>query len=271
MDVHDANILVHTKMAALYDEREPHFRPENQQRVRKVLEQLRLAYGGRLLDVGCGTGFIVNLAADLFDEVTGIDITPAMLARVDVSRGNVRILEADAAKMPLEGASCDVASAYAFFHHLQDVAPVLREIARVLRPGGCLYADLEPNRDFWLNATAAEACIGGDASRLVLDEIDSVCHTDDRVAKDFDIPQHVFNLAEYNKSLTGGIDADDFADTARDCGFSEVTASYHWYAGQGKITHGISEQAADTIDAYLQEALPLSRGLFKYLRFLAVK
>lgn len=271
MDVRDANILVHSKMAAGYNEREPHFRPENKAAVRAILEQLRRSYGGRLLDVGCGTGFIINLAADLFEAIEGIDITQAMLARVDTSRGHVRVREADAAAMPFESGCFDVASAYAFFHHLRNIGPVLREIHRVLRPGGCLYADLEPNRHFWTNITAVEKELGPDASLLVRDEVASVCHTDDRVAEEFDIPQAVFNLAEYNKSITGGIDPDEFAKETKAAGFAEVTATYVWYAGQGKVLHGVSTQAAVTVDAYLREALPLSRGLFKYLRFKAVR
>ena len=38
MDVRDANILVHSKMAASYNEKEPHFRRENRQQVRAILE-----------------------------------------------------------------------------------------------------------------------------------------------------------------------------------------------------------------------------------------
>ena len=270
MDVRDANILVHSTLASCYNEREPHFRPENRAKVRSVLESLRAAHGPRLLDVGCGTGFVIDLAADLFDEIHGVDITPAMMARIDASRAHVHLHEADAAAMPFEADRFDVVSAYAFFHHLQDLEPVLREIHRVLRPGGGLYADLEPNRHFWAAISSVRGLVGPGTSTLVTDEIGSVCHTDDRVADEFGIPQDVFNLAEYNKSITGGIDPDEFTDLARRAGFASVTATYQWYAGQGKILHGVSAEVAEAVDRYLREALPLSRGLFKYLRFVAV-
>lgn len=147
MDVRDANVVVHSRMAAQYNEREPHFRPENKATVRARLQALRSEFGGRLLDVGCGTGFIIDIAADLFDVVRGIDLTPAMLDRVQL-RPNVQVFCGDAAELPFGAADFDVVSAYSFLHHLQNLAPVLSEVHRVLRPGGCLYADLEPNRHF---------------------------------------------------------------------------------------------------------------------------
>ena len=64
--------------------------PKTKARVRARLQDLRAEFGGRLLDIGCGTGFIIDLAADQFDDVRGIDLTPAMLARV-LSRPNVQV------------------------------------------------------------------------------------------------------------------------------------------------------------------------------------
>jgi len=270
MDVRDANIVVHSKMAASYNEKEPHFRPENRQQVRAILEGLRREFGGRLLDMGCGTGFIIGLAADLFDTIDGVDITAAMLARVPKAP-HVHVQEADASKTPFEASRFDLVTAYSFFHHLQDMGAVAAEAFRVLRPGGGLYVDLEPNRHFWTTITAVEQDIDASSSRLVRDEIESVLHTDDRVAGEYEIPQDVFNLAEYNKALTGGINPEEFSGVLRSIGFTRVTTTYKWFAGQGKVLHGVSADAAFTVDRYLRDALPLSRGLYKYLQFNAVK
>ena len=90
-DVIAANIEVHTRMASTYQSNEPHFRPENRAKVRGVLETLAArAGGGRLLDVGCGTGFVIDLARDLFRRIDGVDVTPAMLQRVELQRERVR-------------------------------------------------------------------------------------------------------------------------------------------------------------------------------------
>ena len=270
MDARDANILVHSKMAASYNEKEPHFRPENRQQVRTILEGLRKEFGGRLLDIGCGTGFIIGLATDLFDEINGVDITTAMLARVPKAP-NVHVQEADASKVPFEAGRFDLVSAYSFFHHLEDMGAVAAEAFRVLRPGGGLYIDLEPNRHFWEAITAVQTQIGPSSSKLVRDEVESVLHTDDRVAGEFEIPQEVFNLAEYNKNMTGGINPEEFTELLRSKGFTRVETTYKWFAGQGKVLHGVSAAAAATVDQYLRDALPISRGLYKYLAFRAVK
>src|SRR5688572_19404058 len=92
-----ANIDVHSRMADSYNTAEPHFRPENQAKVRKLLEDLRRRSGNnRLLDLGCGTGFILGLAKDLFEELHGVDVTQAMLDKVDRSSGNIHLHNAPA-------------------------------------------------------------------------------------------------------------------------------------------------------------------------------
>jgi len=202
--------------------------------------------------------------------VRGIDLTPAMLARVK-PRPNVRVYPGDAAHLPFGAAEFDVVSAYSFFHHLQDLDPVLAEAHRVLRPGGCLYVDLEPNRYFWLNAMSVRDAVGPSTSALARDEVASVLDTSARVEAEFGIPADVFDLAEYNKSITGGIDPDEFAAKAKRAGFGRVEVTYEWFGGQGRILHGVSAAAAAHVDDYLRQALPLSRGLYKYLRFRAIK
>ena len=113
--------------------------------------------------------------------------------------------------------------------------------------------------------------VTAESDQLVRDEVASVCHTGDRVEQDYGIPVEVFDLAEYNKAMTGGIDPEEFCAMAKEVGFSQADATYEWFAGQGKVLHGVSAQAAGHVDGYLRRALPLSRGLYKYVRFAAVK
>src|SRR3546814_19080872 len=100
------------------------------------------APGRRLLDGGCGTGFIIHLAADVFEKIDGVDVTPAMLRQVDISRGNIAVHEARAESLPFPDCSFDAASAYSFLDHLEDYSAVLRDVARVLNSGGLFYIDM---------------------------------------------------------------------------------------------------------------------------------
>jgi len=266
----DANVEVHTAMAASYDRTEPHFRPENRRKVRANLERLRSRTGPRLLDIGCGTGFIIGLAADLFAEVHGVDITQAMLDRVDLTQGNITLHRALAERTPFPDSGFDAVTAYSFIHHLGDYTEVLREVRRVLRPGGVFYVDLDPNRSFWGAVAAAEVVLaksGAAASDIVAREIESVLHTDDRVEKDFRISAETFNLAEHYKDIRGGIDAREFSDAALGAGFASCEVHYEWFLGQGAVMHGQSGEDAARVEAYLQRALPVSEPLFKYLQF----
>jgi ubiquinone/menaquinone biosynthesis C-methylase UbiE len=262
-------------MADSYNQNEPHYRPENRAKVRGHLERLKASTNGRrLLDVGCGTGFVIDLAKDLFCEIDGVDITQAMLDKVDCSGGVIRLHNTPAQKLPFPDATFDAVTAYAFLHHLEDYRPVLQEMARVLRPRGQAYVDLEPNRLFWESMTKLEAAqqqVRNGYSDIVRREINSVLHTDDRVQKEFNISPDIFNKAEYTKSILGGIDPWQFRDEAIACGFTRCDVHLEWFLGQGAVMHGQSFEAADTIATYLQRVSPLSAGLFKYLRFQLVK
>jgi ubiquinone/menaquinone biosynthesis C-methylase UbiE len=267
----EANIAVHTAMADSYNRNEPHYRPENRAKVREKLVALKKPHYRRMLDLGCGTGFIIDLARDLFEEIHGIDVTQAMLDRVDLRGGNVRLHRCAAEQLPFEDASFDFISAYAFLHHVEDCRRVLAEVHRVLRAGGSFYVDLEPNRGFWAAISLVPKAPEKAVDAIVAREIESVLHTDARVEREFGLPADTFNRAEYTKSILGGIDADQFCADARVLGFSRCDVRYEWFLGQGSVMHGQSLEASATIEEYLRRALPLSAHLFKYLAFVLVK
>ncbi|TMH59536.1 MAG: class I SAM-dependent methyltransferase [Betaproteobacteria bacterium] len=272
-EVIEANIQVHTRMAESYNRNEPHYRPENRAKVRARLEEMRRRFGGaRLLDLGCGTGFIIDLAKELFDTIDGVDITQAMLDRVDLSSGNVRLHRCVAEALPFADATFDVVSAYAFVHHLKDYSMALREALRVLKPGGGVYIDLEPNRLFWQAMVRLEQDAGASPySEIVLREIDAVLHRDDGVQDEFGIDKEVFNRAEYTKAVLGGIDPWQFRDECLRLGFRSCDISFEWFLGQGAVMHQQSFEAAATVEAYLRRLLPLSADCFKYLQFVLTK
>lgn len=267
----DANIEVHTRMADRYDSEEPHFRSENQQKVRDRLKKLRLrAPGGRLLDVGCGTGFIVHLAADIFDEIHGVDITPAMMARIQKDKGNITLHESRAENMPFPDASFDAVTAYSFVDHVEDQGALLREIARVLKPGGVFYADLMPHRQFWRALSELRGVDPGSLSDIVSRETAMVVENDKKVEEQFGIEAETFRRAEPGKAA-GGIDPVELREVALRSGFRVCETSYDWYLGQGAVMHGQSFADSEVIEGYLRRALPLTNHLFKYVYIHAVR
>jgi ubiquinone/menaquinone biosynthesis C-methylase UbiE len=99
--------------------------------------------GMRLLDVGCGPGSITRGLAERVapGEVIGLDLSRETLeeARRDAaSRGltNVRYQEGSVYTLPFADASFDVAYAHQVFQHLRERDAALREMLRVVRPGG---------------------------------------------------------------------------------------------------------------------------------------
>ena len=267
-----ANIAVHTKMSETYNENEPHFRPENKARVRSILEDLVGRTGrGKLLDLGCGTGFIIDVARDLFDEIHGVDITPAMLARVDASSDNVTLHESQCESLPFADATFDAATAYSFLDHVSDYRLILNEAARVLKPGGCLYVDLVPNRAFWTAISEIEKAETSGLSPHITREIDANLHQHERIDSEYDLEPGTFLAAEPWKTLTGGLDGEEVREAALAAGFSEVVVTPHWFLAQAPVMHTQSFDDAEVIDRYLGSILPMSLHLYKYLRFVMTR
>jgi len=94
-----------------------------------------------VLDVACGPGLLACAFARVAKHVTGIDITPAMLDRaraLQAERGltNLAWRQGDVLPLPWPEASFSIATSRFAFHHFLDPLAVLREMARVVRPGG---------------------------------------------------------------------------------------------------------------------------------------
>ncbi|GGZ50300.1 MULTISPECIES: class I SAM-dependent methyltransferase [Streptomyces rochei group] len=108
-----------------------------------AVAELGLSDGARVLDAGCGTGRALpplRAAVGPSGLVVGADLTPAMLqAAVRAGRDrDGRLLLADVAALPLRSRSLDAVFAAGLVAHLPDPPANLRQLARVVRPGGVL-------------------------------------------------------------------------------------------------------------------------------------
>ena len=103
--------------------------------------------GGRALEVGCGRGVGVELILDRFgaSEVDAFDLDPRMLERARRRlrrRGAaVRLWVGDVSAIPAPDAAYDAVFDFGIVHHVPDWRAALREVHRVLRPGGRFYAE----------------------------------------------------------------------------------------------------------------------------------
>ncbi|AJE43883.1 class I SAM-dependent methyltransferase [Streptomyces nodosus] len=125
--------------AAGWDTKFPHDGPAYAAAVR----DLGLREGDRVLDAGCGTGralIPLRKAVGASGVVLGTDLTPAMLeaARRAGRDRDGRLLLADVTALPLRTESLDAVFAAGLISHLPHPADNLRELARVVRPGGLL-------------------------------------------------------------------------------------------------------------------------------------
>jgi len=91
-----------------------------------------------ILDVGCGTGRLLRRAYRYWPEaqLIGVDPAPGMIEKAKLLTPNATFYTSMAEALPLQDNSVDLALSTTSFHHWQDQAAGVREIARVLRPGG---------------------------------------------------------------------------------------------------------------------------------------
>lgn len=105
-----------------------------------------------VLDVGCGQGVDICEYAQAGARVTGIDLTPrhVELARAHLDQLGLTgtVVESDAEHMPFPDGTFDRVSSTGVLHHTPDMPAALREILRVLRPGGTATV-IVYNRNSW--------------------------------------------------------------------------------------------------------------------------
>jgi ubiquinone/menaquinone biosynthesis C-methylase UbiE len=103
----------------------------------------RMPEGSRILDVGCSTGHVIAEIPNDYER-TGADISTGAIRLARAVRPEVRFVEASVEDLPFEDASFDCVLALDVLSDrgVEDEAAALREIRRVLRPGGVLLVQL---------------------------------------------------------------------------------------------------------------------------------
>ncbi len=157
---------------------------------RRALSALALNDSDRLLDVGCGPGAAVREAAPLVACATGLDLSPAMIARARAGAAgiwNVQFVEGDSAELPFSDGAFSAVLSTTSFHHYPDPDRALTEMHRVLEPSGRIaLGDLS-------------------SDRLVMRGVDAFCH-------------------RYEKGHVHFYEADELVALLKSAGFRDVSA-----------------------------------------------
>ena len=92
----------------------------------------------KLLDIGCGTGYLINMLSKEYDaEFTGLDLSPEMIKQAKSKKiKNSVFVEGRSDELPFENDTFNVVTCSQSFHHYPETNKPMQEAKRVLRPGG---------------------------------------------------------------------------------------------------------------------------------------
>ena len=152
----------------------------------QMLAELEREPFADVLDVGCGTGAVLELLHEKYPEAhyVGLDLTPDMIAVAQAKNlANVEFVVGDAEDLPFADESFDAVLSSNSFHHYPNPEKFFAGVRRVLRPGGRLILRDYTANDFavWLMNTfempLARLCGHGDVRILKVSEFRAMAET----------------------------------------------------------------------------------------------
>jgi ArsR family transcriptional regulator len=117
-------------------------------------------------DIGTGTGGMLPFLSEIAESIVAVDISKEMLRHArqrarSLGLDNVQFVKADLCDLPLDDASVDAAFATLVLHHVSDPGAAVKEMARIVRPGGTLVVvDLCAHTHEWLREEQGDAWLG---------------------------------------------------------------------------------------------------------------
>lgn len=217
------------------------YHPNSRTRYRSFIRKnLVIARRGLTVNLGCGTGNMMEVETEFGLNAIGIDISWAMLERA--RRVSLRLIQGEVHRLPLPDASVSLASCFLLLHHVYDHELFFREVVRVLQPGGILFSDYDPNyypsamtKDHWLLSPIWKC------RRAVSYQIMGVGHGN--------VDVETARMADYYSEVVPGLKREAIAEALRRTGFQQVHVVEHSDATdlamptKGRFVHKVFETA----------------------------
>lgn len=96
-------------------------------------------HGKKLLDVGCGNGEISEAFSEMGLSVTGVEYSSSRVAKMGANKRNFHLVAGDGHYLPLQSSFFDLAVLADLLEHVYDPPRLMREVARVVKPGGLVF------------------------------------------------------------------------------------------------------------------------------------
>jgi ubiquinone/menaquinone biosynthesis C-methylase UbiE len=226
--VRKANISYHDAIANEY-ECDPStalvFRKGAQAKINRVIQFLsQNTEGGLFVDVGCGTGNVLKFAQKAFSQAMGVDISVGMLS-VAKNKG-LNVCLADAITLPIESSAVDAISCFSVLHHLYQQKPFFLEFFRVLKPGGYLYTDFDPNGISLLRRPFVLSSVRCLYNGFLLIRSSQLTRKGLQAKKSKMLALQ--KLAEFHQNYSSGLKPDALRQELKSIGFREIKIYFHF-------------------------------------------
>ncbi len=220
--VSKANERYFDAIAATYDQDPAQkygaFHDNSKERYREFLRKnISLIRHGKTVNLGCGTGNMIDVEAEFGLTSMGIDISSRILEQA--KRITPRLIRGDFYRLPFPDESISLASGFLLLHHVYDHDLFFREIHRVLKPGGFFFSDYDPN--FYPSSSTKEHWLLGRIWGLRR----MISYRVMKVGTEIDL--ETARLADYYSETIPGLKEEDIESALRRSGFDRIQVIIH--------------------------------------------
>lgn len=208
-DILRANIIFHNQSAQNYHNKPLVVGKFTVKRLKQLIKRLSVVSGGNsFLDLGTGTGNLLDFCESSFDNVYGIDTSINLLKFQKPGR---KLCLGDANNLPFKEGTFNCIGIFSVLHHFHELSPLIKECYRVLKKEGVFYSDYDPNYYF---------------KRLINPILNLLNNKPKNNNQGAVTDMH--DLAEYYGRA--GLKPKVIVKILKDAGFREIKVNYHMYA-----------------------------------------